>query len=159
MFLNIIDINQLPERMRRLFERYDELPEHAKRMVEALIRKRVNNKQWLSSRPESMVAQNIRLTKQISLEKTGELEVIVDGGQVKILTDSIIDRLIRNVFETYLGGGRKSARTAPAHVARKSKRQVPPRTEAQLRGLSEGNARRREEARRRRQREEKEVAG
>jgi hypothetical protein len=149
MLSDIIDISELPERMRRLLERNDELTEHAKRMVETLIRKRINNRQWLSSRQESMLAQKIRLTKQIALDKAGELDVIIDGGQVKILTDSIIDRLIRNVFETYFGGGRKAARIAPAHVARKSKRQVPPRTEAQLRGLAEGNARRKEVAQRR----------
>jgi hypothetical protein len=153
MFLGIINILLLPESMQCLLGRYNELPEHAQRMVQVLLKKRVGNTRWLSSRPQAMEALNVKQTKLIELEKAGELDVIVDGGQVKILTDSIYDRLIRNVFDTYLGSdGRKAARVAPAHVT-KHKRKVPPRTKAQRRGLADGNARRKEEARQRREKE------
>jgi hypothetical protein len=90
-------------------------------------------------------------TSQVEKEKSGALVSILDGATRKITTESLYRHLIALALASYPAN-------APAAKGRKPKsgfrKKLRARTEAELRGLAIGNARRREEARARRERRE-----
>jgi hypothetical protein len=78
-------------------------------------------------------------------ERTGEVEVVVDHGQVWTLTGSIYDKMGRDIIKSYAAGGMPSAADPRKNVipkkAKKLKRQLSP---AQREALDRENQRRSE---------------
>jgi hypothetical protein len=123
------------------------LSERARPLVEALLRLKAAESRLHVSRTECMKIDPHGLSKQIMLENAGEYNVFIDGGQKRIFTDSIYDRMIRAVIATYpIGAAPRKAR----EVSTKFKKKARKRTAAELAGLAKANARRAEEARLRR---------
>ena len=68
-------------------------------------------------RKTSQVMNDIGSTFEIILESRGELDAIQVDGRVRVTTDSIYERLIRRVVETYpANGAQKKAKPIPANL-------------------------------------------
>jgi hypothetical protein len=140
-----IDFKTLFSQVRRIGEiTFDDLDARAQPIVISLLVKK-------EAYPAAAVTRTTcrteidpcSLSTQIARESSGEYETFNDGGQKKIVVDSVFDRMIRAVVATY-------STDAPVPKIRASKtafrRKTRARTPAELRGLATANARRREEA-------------
>ena len=99
------------------------------------------------SRKETQRAAGVGPTKELELEAAGVFEAYADGPRVRILSAAIARRRIALAILSHPAAGPKLKIRQPK--ARFQKR-VRPRTEAELRGLQIGNAKRAEEAQQRR---------
>jgi hypothetical protein len=140
-----LDFKTLFSRVRRIGAiAFDELPAPARPIVATLLEKK-------ATYPAPAVTRVVCRTEidpssqstQIVREQTGEYEVFNDGGQKKIVTDSIFDRMIRAVVASYPPGG---AIPKIRESKTKFRRIVRARTAAELEGLRKGNAQRHAEA-------------
>jgi hypothetical protein len=126
----------------------DALSAIARPMVEELLRRKAEDPRLSVTRQECMRIDPHWQSKQILLEQEGEYQVFNEGGMKRILTGSIYDRMIRNVIASYPADAPPVKITQPKARFRKKARA---RTEAELRGLAQGNAKRAEEARAKRE--------
>jgi hypothetical protein len=94
-------------------------------------------------RKGSMRLMGCGLTSQIERETNGEIDSFLDGSQRKIVVRSIYRFLIRRVVESFPVNAPPKKGRNPISGFRK---RVKPRTEAELRGLAAGNAKRKSEA-------------
>jgi hypothetical protein len=99
-------------------------------------------------RAVSQEMQHIGASRQIELENEGELTTYLDGSRRLVLVTSIYARLVKLVLESHpLDRPAKRVRR-PTSVFVRQRRKP---TEAELRGLAKGNAKRAAEARARRE--------
>ena len=97
-------------------------------------------------------------TKEIQLENDGEVDSFLDGAIRLVTTASIYRYLIRQAIASHPLDEPAAKVRHPKAQFRRAKATPRRRTEAELRGLAIGNARRAEEARKRRAAKEADAA-
>ena len=100
------------------------------------------------TRKEAQQMLGIGATREIDLERAGELHSYLEGSARRVTVGPIYARLIRLALASHPAGGPAATARRPA---KRFVKQPRPRTEAELRGLAIGRARFAEEARRRRE--------
>jgi hypothetical protein len=83
-------------------------------------------------------------TTYIGYERSGEIEVVVDRGIVWTLTDSIYDKMERDIVASYADGDMPKAIVPGKHLITKKAKSKRPRSEAQRAALARENERRAE---------------
>ena len=102
------------------------------------------------SRRETLAFFGFGLTRLLKAEQDGELESYIDGGTRRYPLASICKRQIALALLSFPLDGDDPKARVPGQLFRKQPRA---RTEAELRGLAIGNAKRREDAARKRREE------
>ena len=144
-----LDFKTLFRQVRRIGEvEFDNLPKQAQPIVAGLLERKANYPAVAVDRKVCMTEIDPHgQSKQILLEQNGEYEVYNDGGMKRIVVDSIFDRMIRCVVQTYpVNAPIQKIREAKTAFRKKARARTP----QELAGLKRGNERRRLEAQARR---------